>query len=177
MTDDIKCPVCGSNTRLRTSKQDGSKFHVCINYPDCRGKVAFEDEFEDEREKESPTTRIRAENVRHRTDSDEAVQGYPRGWNWGAFCLTWIWGIGNDVYIALLALIPGANFVMALVLGIYGNKWAWENHEWRDIKHFRSTQRTWATVGLVLWAIWFVICIIILIWWVITPKPYYYYWY
>jgi hypothetical protein len=23
-------------------------------------------------------------------------------WNWGAFLLNWIWGIGNDTYIALL---------------------------------------------------------------------------
>lgn len=47
MTDDIKCPMCGSATMLRTSKKDGSKFHVCVNYPECRGKVAFEDEWED----------------------------------------------------------------------------------------------------------------------------------
>ena len=25
------------------------------------------------------------------------------GWNWGAFFLTWIWGIGNSTFIALLA--------------------------------------------------------------------------
>ena len=42
MTDDIKCPVCGSQTHLRTSKKDGSKFHVCVNWPDCRGKVALD---------------------------------------------------------------------------------------------------------------------------------------
>lgn len=47
MTDDIKCPVCGSLTKLRTSKRDGSKFHVCVNYPKCKGQVAFEDEFEE----------------------------------------------------------------------------------------------------------------------------------
>jgi ssDNA-binding Zn-finger/Zn-ribbon topoisomerase 1 len=48
MTSDIKCPICGSKTRLRTAKKDDSKFHVCVNYPNCRGKVAFEDEWEEE---------------------------------------------------------------------------------------------------------------------------------
>ena len=33
-------------------------------------------------------------------------------WNWGAFLLTWIWGLGNSVFIALLALIPLVNIVM-----------------------------------------------------------------
>jgi hypothetical protein len=32
-------------------------------------------------------------------------------WNWGAFLLNWIWGIGNQTYIALLALIPGFGFI------------------------------------------------------------------
>ncbi|HLH89365.1 MAG TPA: hypothetical protein VKX28_13005 [Xanthobacteraceae bacterium] len=32
-----------------------------------------------------------------------------RRWNWGAFPLHWIWGIGNDTYIALLTLIPLVN--------------------------------------------------------------------
>ncbi|MCK5641018.1 MAG: hypothetical protein KAJ19_09485, partial [Gammaproteobacteria bacterium] len=43
------------------------------------------------------------------------------GWNWGAFLLSWIWGIGNSVWIALLCLIPCVGFVMAFVLGAKGN--------------------------------------------------------
>lgn len=39
MTDDIRCPVCGSKTTLRTFKKTGSKFHVCVNYPHCNGRV------------------------------------------------------------------------------------------------------------------------------------------
>ena len=27
-------------------------------------------------------------------------------WNWGAFLLNWIWGVGNNTYIALLTLVP-----------------------------------------------------------------------
>lgn len=48
MPNFVTCPICGSKTRLRTSKQDGSKFHVCINYPQCKGKVAFDEDWEDD---------------------------------------------------------------------------------------------------------------------------------
>lgn len=27
-------------------------------------------------------------------------------WNWGAFLLNWIWGVGNNTFIALLTLVP-----------------------------------------------------------------------
>ena len=56
MTDSIKCPVCGGKTALRTAKKDGAKFHVCVNYPDCKGKAAFDDEWGEDREDERPAT-------------------------------------------------------------------------------------------------------------------------
>ena len=52
MTDDIKCPICGSTTSLQTSKKSGRKFYVCINYPECKGKVAFDEERGDDLEEE-----------------------------------------------------------------------------------------------------------------------------
>ncbi len=72
-------------------------------------------------------------------------------WNWGAFLLNWIWGIGNDTYIALLMLVPLVNFVMPFVLGAKGSAWAWRNRRWRDIEHFRRVQRNWAIGGVVVW--------------------------
>lgn len=72
-------------------------------------------------------------------------------WNWGAFLLNWIWGIGNSVWIALLCLIPGVNIVMMFVLGARGSRWAWENRAWRDEEHFRRTQRNWAIAGVLAW--------------------------
>ena len=74
-----------------------------------------------------------------------------RGWNWGAFLLTWIWGLGNRTPIALLALIPGVNFVMMVVLGLKGNVWAWRNDTWKSVEHFRTTQRYWAIGGVAVW--------------------------
>ena len=74
-------------------------------------------------------------------------------WNWGAFFLNWIWGIGNSTFIALLALVPLVNIVMIFVLGVRGSRWAWQNGTWRDAEHFRRTQRNWAIAGLVVWVV------------------------
>ena len=73
-----------------------------------------------------------------------------RGWNWGAFLLNWIWGLGNSVWIALLALIPYVVVVVAIVLGVKGNEWAWRRRKWDSIEHFKRTQRTWAKWGIIL---------------------------
>lgn len=74
-------------------------------------------------------------------------------WNWGAFFLNWIWGIGNSVFIALLCLIPVVNLVMMIVLGLKGSEWAWRNRAWRDAEHFRSVQRKWAIAGVAIWVL------------------------
>ena len=71
-----------------------------------------------------------------------------RGWSWGAFVLTWIWGLGNKVYIAFLCLIPYAGVIMTIVLGIKGNEWAWRNQKWDDIQHFKRVQKKWAHWGI-----------------------------
>lgn len=77
-------------------------------------------------------------------------------WNWGAFWLTWIWGIGNKSYIALLGLIPILNVIMSFYLGIKGNELAWRNKGWYDIKYFKKTQKKWGICG---WIIACFICI------------------
>jgi hypothetical protein len=72
-------------------------------------------------------------------------------WNWGAFLLNWIWGIGNNTFIALLALIPLVGFVMLFVLGAKGSRWAWRNGRWDSVAHFKLVQRMWAIWGAVIW--------------------------
>lgn len=88
-----------------------------------------------------------------RTDASAQTELPPeaRGWNWGAFLLSWIWGLGNRTPIALLALIPVVNFVMMFVLGAKGNAWAWKNDTWKGVDHFRKTQRNWAIAGFIVW--------------------------
>jgi hypothetical protein len=74
-------------------------------------------------------------------------------WNWGAFLLNWIWGLGNRTYIALLCLIPFVNFVMIFILGWKGSEWAWKNKHWQSIEQFKSVQRRWAWGGFIVWMI------------------------
>jgi hypothetical protein len=71
-------------------------------------------------------------------------------WNWGAFLLNWIWGLGNSTYIALLMFIPLVNIVMIFVLGAKGNHWAWKNRLWADEDHFKRTQRNWSRAGFII---------------------------
>jgi hypothetical protein len=68
-------------------------------------------------------------------------------WNWGAFWLTWIWGLFNGVYISLLGLIPIINIFMSFYLGAKGNELAWRNRYWYREIDFLKTQKKWAIAG------------------------------
>jgi len=82
-------------------------------------------------------------------------------WNWGAFLLNWIWGIGNNVWIALLCLIPYVNIIMIFVLGAKGSEWTWQKKRWDSIEHFKNVQKKWAIAGLVLFIFGIVMVIIL----------------
>lgn len=94
--------------------------------------------------------------------SSAVVPEEVKGWSWGAFFLTWIWGIGNSVWIALIALVPVPmiGLIMSIVLGIKGREWAWQAKRWDSVEQFNKTQKTWGMVGLVLAVIGIVIMII-----------------
>lgn len=81
-----------------------------------------------------------------------------KGWSWGAFTLHWIWGIGNQVWIAFLVLV--LNIIWAIVLGIKGREWAWQSKKWDSIEHFKKTQRTWDKWGKILFIIAIVISVL-----------------
>jgi len=72
-------------------------------------------------------------------------------WNWGAFLLNWIWGVGNNTFIALLTFVPLVGLVMPFVLGAKGSAWAWRNGRWDSVAHFKRVQRRWAIWGAVIW--------------------------
>jgi hypothetical protein len=82
--------------------------------------------------------------------SGAAVPEEVKGWSWGAFFLTWIWGIGNSVWLALLAFVPFVNLVIPFVLGVKGREWAWQAKHWDSVEQFNKTQKTWGMVGLIL---------------------------
>jgi len=95
-----------------------------------------------------------------------------KGWSWGGFLLTWIWGIGNNVWItliALLGLVPYVggviNLTMMIILGVRGNEWAWQHKKWDSIEQFKTTQKKWMLwgVGSAVASIIFLIALIVLL--------------
>ena len=83
--------------------------------------------------------------------------------NWGACLLPWIWGIGNNVRVALWGLlcflmwIPVIGAIIALGLlifqiwlGINGNRLAWNSKRWNNIEHFNDVQRKWAMWSVII---------------------------
>jgi hypothetical protein len=98
-------------------------------------------------------------------------------WNWGGFLLTWIWGIGNNVWWAFLVFVPYLGpLVMPWVLAFKGNEWAWQSKRWDSIEHFKSVQRTWMWWGLgvtiaitLLITVILIICIALMVWGIQRP--------
>lgn len=82
-----------------------------------------------------------------------AIPNEIKKWNWGAFWLTWIWGICNKSYIALLVFVPVANIIIPFYLGANGNELAWRNRYWDDVDEFKQCQKAWSIVGWVFIAI------------------------
>lgn len=76
-----------------------------------------------------------------------------RKWNWGAFLLSWIWGISNNTFIAFLVLVPIFNIYILIMLGMKGNEWAWKNRKFQSIEHFKKVQKAWTLWGVILFAI------------------------
>ena len=88
------------------------------------------------------------------TSASQGPAAVPREvdrWNWGAFLLNWIWGIGNNTLVALLALVPVVNLVVMVILGAKGSEWAWRNKRWESVEQFRRVQRNWAIAGVIVW--------------------------
>lgn len=75
-------------------------------------------------------------------------------WNWGAFLLSWIWGIFNNVYWTLIALIPIplVGLVVSIIAGVKGTRQSWENGKWQDadIEAFQKKQKGWMIAGFIV---------------------------
>ena len=94
--------------------------------------------------------------------------------NWGAFLLSWIWGLGNHTYItflifatALVSWIPIIGWLISLGVCIWfgkkGNTWAWQNKHFDSIEAFHNYQKKWAVGGVIVALIFSVIIPIIII--------------
>lgn len=76
-----------------------------------------------------------------------------KGWNWGAFFLSAIWSIAHSVWIGLLALVPYAGIIMAVILGVKGSEWAWQNRRFESVEQFKTVQKKWAMWGVIIFAL------------------------
>ena len=87
-----------------------------------------------------------------------------KGFNGGVFWITLIWAIVNKSKIPVIAwaavficsCIPFINFISSVitfplwvVMGFFGNDWAWQNNNWKSIAEFHRIQRLWAIWGFV----------------------------
>jgi hypothetical protein len=80
-------------------------------------------------------------------------------WNWGAFLLGGIWGLGNGVPIALLSFIPFFGFIMNIILGVKGSEWAWKKKRWESVEHFKRVQKIWAWWAAGIYAFFIVMAV------------------
>ena len=99
--------------------------------------------------------------------SENELPSNIKKWNWGAFWLSWLWGIGNKSVEALWALIPYFGFVWMFVCGAKGNEWAWKNKQWSSIEEYNNIQKKWAVVGNCIAAF---VLILALIFFVVVQK-------
>jgi hypothetical protein len=76
-----------------------------------------------------------------------------RGFNWGAFFLTWIWGIRHKVSWAWWGLVPGLNIIIGFMLGFQGQELAWKNNTWKSEIEFDNTQLEWTRWGIGVWIV------------------------
>ena len=172
---------------------DGGKlnpsFHDLINQPDMAGAINHENHLNptfdelinkpEEASNDSPGYNSVFPNVNKKSEfipnnsgegSKSMVPKEIQGWNWGAFAFSWIWGLCNNAWLALIALVPAISLIMSIISGAKGNEWAWQNKKWESIEAFQKTQRKWSSWGIALLIVWLVLCLlpIILIVWLFT---------
>ena len=75
-----------------------------------------------------------------------------RHWSWAAFLMNWIWGIGHNVWIALLMFLPLVNLFFWFYLGAKGNELAWQHRKFQSVEQFKQIQRVWMWWGIGLTA-------------------------
>lgn len=112
---------------------------------------------------ERPATRTQTQRTEQtQITSEQHTDDVPneiKGWNWGAFVFSWIWGIFNGVYWPLVLII--VNFIpyvgglislgCCIALGINGSEWAWKAKSWSSVAEFKRVQHKWAIA--ILWVL------------------------
>ncbi|MDP2729046.1 MAG: zinc ribbon domain-containing protein [Dehalococcoidales bacterium] len=146
------CPACGKKLAIPNEDTVSMPQNPTIAEAIESGKIQLLNSHQQPSRDDSPLKQRAQDN----TSGQGRLAEVPReieGWNWGAFLLGWIWGVGNNTYISFLTLIPFIGIIVAFVLGTRGNEWAWRNRRWDSIKHFKVAQKNWADAGIIFYAI------------------------
>lgn len=110
-------------------------------------------------------------------------------WNWAAFLLNWIWGVGHDcwwplfvymgigllsaIFVAVIPILPFltpisisisnlATLAISIYLGVKGNAIAWENGCFDNIEHFERKEKRWLYAAIAVWCVYLLFIIFII---------------
>ena len=83
------------------------------------------------------------------TSDDSQFPPELKKWNWGAAGLSIIWGVYHGVWVSFVVLIPYVNWIWWIIMGLEGNKWAWQKRHWRSIEEFQEAQKKWKIWGII----------------------------
>jgi hypothetical protein len=93
-----------------------------------------------------------------------------KSWNWGAFCLTWIWAFGNGliqlgaILLFVTLFVPLSFLIVPFIMGSIGDEQAWKNGKcYRSVEEYKTIQKKWAVGGGIVFTIYFFIIIICII--------------
>lgn len=108
----------------------------------------------------------------HNRNVQQDIPMYPSivdKWNWGAFCLSWIWGLFNGLYwpliIVVFNFIPYIGVFLSICICFYlgkrGNMLAWMIAERKGltVKHYIDIQKKWNIVGILFFPL--LVCFVI----------------
>lgn len=83
-----------------------------------------------------------------------------RGWNWGAFMFTFVWGIANGCWQPFLVFVPLLNIIWPFVCGFKGHTWAMKSGTWRTVEEYNAVMKSWNRAGLANFIVCIVLCLI-----------------
>lgn len=69
-------------------------------------------------------------------------------WNWAAAGLPVIWGAYHSVWWCFFTMVPYVNWIWWIIMGLEGNKWAWQKRYWKSIDEFKQAQKKWKPWGI-----------------------------
>lgn len=83
---------------------------------------------------------------------DSVIPDEIKGWNWGAFGLSIIWGVYYGAWPVLWGMLLGGIPVLGILwfvfVGMKGNEWAWRKNKWESMEKFKASQEKWKVWGI-----------------------------